>query len=191
MSGEYTDKLKVFAREVNGEFNYSRHSSTALKGKGWSRAEIRIPNPGKEISFIAFSGTSSAEVYSGFFAEGKLPADLFCRITEQDGFSKLISTFSSYKMKSGRNDFDKKLHIACNNKDFLLKLSGNHEIARFLMKAIRRPLRFEVMTNEKGLLQGKSTADMVISLNANEWIVDKTRLLDLLAGFRKLIGYIG
>jgi hypothetical protein len=191
MSSEYSDQLKAFARLVNGEFSYGTQPSTTLSGKGWSKAEIRIPGPGKDIRYIAFSGTNSAEVYSGFYAEGKLPSGLFCRITEQDSFARLVGTFSSYKMKSGRPDFDKKLHIACNNKDFLLKLSRDHEVSGFLMQAIRRPLRFEVMTNEKGLLQEKRRSAMILSINTNEWMVDLKLLSSLLDGFRHLINRIG
>ena len=187
MSGEYPEKLKVFAREVNGVFSYGSNPSTTLRGKGWSKAEIRIPGPGYEIFYVAFSGTNSSEVYSGFYAAGKLPAGLFCRITEQDGFTRLISTFSSYNMKSGKAEFDKKLHTACNNKDFLLKLSGNHETAHFLKQSIRRPLRFEVMTNEKGLLQDQRRSAMIMSLHSNEWIVEKDALTSLLDGFRKIV----
>ena len=191
MPGEYADKLKAFANQVNGEFSYGNKPTSTLTGKGWSRAEIRIPNQGREIRFIAFSGTNTAEVHSGFYAAGRLAPGLFCRITEKDGFSRLISTFSSYNMKSGRPDFDKNLHVACNHKDFLLKLSRNHDTANFLIKVIRRPLRFEVMTNEKGILHGEKASAMVISLSTNEWIVDTARLLGLLSGFRHLVTHMG
>jgi hypothetical protein len=188
---EFVEKLKSFSSSINGEFHHGKQSTTSLKRMGWSRVEIRVPDPAKEIHFIAFSGTNSAEVYSGFYAEGKLPANLFCRISEQDAFTKLMSTFSSYKMKSGKPEFDKRLHTACNNKSFLLKLTGNHETSSFLTKAIRRPLRFEVMTNEKGILKGKKASAMVISLNTNEWIVDHDKLVYLLDGFRQIIRHIG
>ena len=191
MPGEYADKLKAFASQVNGEFSYGKNPSTTLRGKGWSKAEIRIPNPGREIRFIAFSGANSAEVYSGFYCLGKIAPGVFCRITEKDGLSRLVSTFSSYNMKSGRTDFDKKLHVACNNKNFLLKLTGDHDTARFLVNTIRRPLRFEVMTNEKGILQGEKASAMVISLNTNEWIVDEYKLNELLAGFRLIVNHMG
>ena len=184
---EYVEKLKTFSRSINGEFRHRKESTTSQKRMGWSKVEIRIPGPGKEIQFIAFSGTNGAEVYSGFYAEGNLPGKLFCRISEQDAFTRLMSKFSSFKMKSGKPEFDKKLHTACNNKSFLLKLTGNHETSAFLTKAIRRPLRFEVMTNDNGILSGNRESAMVISLNSNEWIVDHEKLHYLLGGFRQII----
>ena len=191
MPGEYIEKLQDFARTVGGSFSYDKQPTSTLRGKGWSRAEITIPDGSRQIHYIAFSGTNTAEVYSGFYAACKLSPGIFCRITEKDGFSRLVSSFSSYNMRSGRPEFDKRLHSACNNKDFLVKLARDHESARFLINAIKRPLRFEVMTNEKGLLHGIKGSAMVISLNTNDWIVDHERLTYLLTGFRQLTDHIG
>lgn len=191
MYGEYVEKLKAFSRTVDGEYNYTSQPTTTLKRMGWSRVEIRIPHSGADLFYIAFSGTNSAEVYSGFYAQRKLPARLFCRISQKDGFSSLLSTFSSYRMKSGRPSFDKKLQIACNDKGFLLKLTGDHGISSFLESHIQMPLRFEVMTNEKGILKDTGESAMLISLNTNEWIVDQKQLMELMAGFRKLVDHIG
>lgn len=190
MQSEYVKKLEAFAMQAGGDFNHSSQPTTSLNSKGWSKVEIRIPHRGTDLYYIAFSGPNSAEVHSGFYVAGKLPLKLFCRITQRDGFADLISTFSSYKMKSGRPAFDKKLHTSCNNKTFLLKLTGNQEAAKFLEKSIQRPLRFEVMSNEKGILKHENPSAMIISLNSNEWMVDRSMLTELLSGFRILVDHL-
>jgi len=187
----HKETLEAFAHSVGGTFSHSTRPTTTLGGMGWSKAEIMIPGPGRPVYFIAFRGGNSAEEHAGFYAEGNLPSGLFCRITQQDGFTRLISTFSCYKMRSGNPGFDKKLHSACNKKDFLLKLSGNREAAGFLGQYIRGPMRFEVMTNEKGLLHDKGGNTMIISLNTNEWITDRSLLRELLAGFRHILSIVG
>ena len=191
MYGEFVEKLKAFSNLVDGEFHYTHQPTTALKRMGWSRVEIRIPHPKRDLFYIAFSGTNSAEVYSGYYAEGNLPSSLTCRITQKDSLSNLISMFNRNKMKSGRPSTDKMLNIQCNNKSFLLKLTGNHQVAAFLENSIKLPLQFEIMDNGRELLHRSHPTAMLITLNTNEWMVDHQKLKELLAGFKQLMDHLG
>jgi len=191
MYSEYVEKLKAFSELAGGEFKYSNHPTTSLKRMGWSRVEIRIPHLKTDIFFIAFSGTNSAEVYSGFYAVANLQENLICKITQQDTFLSLINKFSNKKMKSGRSSFDRKLSITCNNKTFLLQLTRNHEIAKFLESYIQFPVQFEIVSNEKGFIKSCKQSKMLISINANEWIVDQKKLMSLLDGFKLVVDHIG
>jgi len=191
MYSEYVEKLKVFSELAGGEFKYTNHPTTTLKRMHWSRVEIRIPYRKTDLFFIAFSGTNSAEVYSGFYAAANLQKNLICKITQKDTFLSLINKFSNKKMKSGRSSFDRKLSITCNNKTFLLQLTRNHEVAKFLESNIQFPVQFEVISNEKGFIKSSKQSGMLISINANEWVIDQKMLMGLLDGFKLLVDHIG
>lgn len=186
MQGDYISKLKEFASDVKGELTYDQHPTKTLNQAGWSRLTIRITHPKAPLYFIAFSGTSSAEVYSGFYAPAKLPANIHCKITQQDSFVRFLNRFKKNQMSSGRPTFDKQLSISCNNKQFLDKLTTDHEIAKFLEKTIRFPIRFEVKPIDKNILASNHNERSMITINSNEWIVDSKKLQTLLSGFTKI-----
>lgn len=190
MHSEYVEKLKAFSKLVDGEFSFTNQPTTTLKRVAWSRVEIRIPHSNTDLFYIAFSGTNSAEVHSGFYAKGGQHSGISCRITQKDGLLNLFSMFSKGTMKSGRSSLDNKLGIACNNKSFLLKLTGNHEAARFLEKHIRLPLEFAIGTNDKGILKQAGPSASLISLSSNEWMVEQKQLMELLEGFKNIVSVI-
>jgi len=190
MYSEYVEKLKAFSKVAGGDFKYTHHPTTTLKRMHWSRVEIRIPYLKTDVFFIAFSGTNSAEVYSGFYAVANLQDNLICKITQKDTLLNLISKFSNKKMKSGRSSFDRKFSITCNNKTFLLRLTRNHEVAKFLESCIQFPVQFEVISNDKGFIKTCKQSDVLISISANEWIVDRQRLMDILNGFKLVVEHI-
>lgn len=187
MSTEYINKLKSFSDKIGGDFSESREPTTRLRGGGWSRVEIRLPIPQRNARFIAFSGTNTAEVYSGFYAESKLQEKLVCTITQRNKVLSLINNFNKLKIKSGRASFDKALSVLSNDKMFVHKLSSDKEIASFLETNLKLPMRFEVVSNISQYIKDVAPQRKLISISTNEWLVDEKQLMDLYAGFRMII----
>ena len=119
-----------------------------------------------------------------------LRENLKCTITEKDSILNLINIISNKKMKSGRPSIDNRLLITCNNKSFLLKLTGNQKVAKFLESNIKLPIKFEVVSNNKGFVKHYHHNDMLISINTNEWIVDQNKLTKMLDGFKLVVDHI-
>lgn len=187
MSTEHVNKLRSFSDKIKGEFSETREPTTRMRGGGWSRVEIRLPIPQRNARYIAFSGTNRAEVYSGFYAESKLPEKLVCLITQRNKVLSLINKFNKLKIKSGRASFDKELSVLSNDKMFVHKLSSNAEIASFLETNLKLPMRFEVVSNINQYINDVATHRKLISINTNEWLVNEKQLMELYAGFRMIL----
>ncbi len=151
-SNEYVEKLKKFADSVGGTFQYQNQATSTMKRVGWSRVDIKIPQAEKPIYYTAFSGTHSAEIYSGFFACIKLPSSIKCRISRKDPLDKLLRIFSSKSIKTNQPEFDKMFTVKASDGAIVRQLCGKKSILKFFELNLLPPLQFEIVSNEKGYI---------------------------------------
>jgi hypothetical protein len=186
-SNEYVEKLKKFADSVGGTFQYQNQATSTMKRVGWSRVDIKIPQPEKPIYYTAFSGTHSAEIYSGFFAGIKLPSGLKCRISRKDPLDKLFTIFGKKYVKTNQPGFDRMFTVKTNNSAIVRQLTGKKSIRKFFELNLVPPLQFEIIDNEKGFIKDINEKTNLIALKSNEWMVDQNQLNTLLDGFKLIM----
>ena len=186
-SNEYVEKLKKFADSVGGTFRYQNQATSAMKRVGWSRVDIKIPQPKKPIYYTAFSGTYSTEVYSGFFACTKVPSSTICKISRKDPIDKLFTIFGNKQVKTNQPGFDKIFTVKASNSAIVRQIAGKKSIRKFFELNLVPPIQFEIIDNEKGYIKDKNEKTKLLALKTNEWIVDQKQLNILLDGFKLIL----
>jgi len=186
-SKEYVEKLKKFADSVGGTFRYQNQATSTMKRVGWSRVDIKIPQPGAPIYYTAFSGTNSAEIYSGFFAITKLPQGLTCKIRRKDPLDKIFRFLGKNYIKTNQPGFDKQFTVQGTKSTTAKQLSGKKSIRKFFELNLVPPLQFEIIDNEKGFIKDMNEKTNLIALKTNEWMVDQKQLNILLDGFKLIM----